>query len=189
MAPARLLDFLPLGGVAFSTSAGLPECRAWGGAGGLVRGSQWHPLSPEYPRVSADIYGKVSVGAVPLPSPPFPHTSQLAGQTEQLEHSCSGPLPGAYWDPLGKGRGAVSSLGTLQAGREQARAPPPSELGVRIIEMLEGRSREGARRDVTVLPRYRVGRSSVLGALRLVPHHGAPGIWEVLRGGSGWGRC
>lgn len=148
MAPARLLDFLPLGGVAFSTSAGLPGCRAWGGAGGLVRGSQWHPLSPDYPRVSADIYGKVSVGAAPLPSPPFPHTGQLAGQTAQLEHSCSGPLPGAYWDPLDKARGAVSSLGTLQAGREQTRAPPPSELGVRIIEMLEGRSREGARRDV-----------------------------------------
>lgn len=34
--------------------------------------------------------------------------------------------------------------------------------------MLEGESKEGAHRDVTGLPPYRVGRPSVLGALRLV---------------------
>ena len=41
--------------------------------------------------------------------------------------------------------------------------------------MLEGESKEGAHRDVTALPPYTVGRPCVLGALRLVPHHGTQG--------------
>ena len=40
--------------------------------------------------------------------------------------------------------------------------------------MLEGESKEGAHRDVTALPPYTVG-PCVLGALRLVPHHGTQG--------------
>ena len=57
--------------------------------------------------------------------------------------------------------------------------------------MLEGESKEGAHRDVTALPPYTVG-PCVLGALRLVPHHGTQGSGKsskvvLLKEGGGGG--
>lgn len=139
-----------------------------GGASALSRVTV-APSESRLPWASADVIGRISLGA--MRSVPSPRPHRPGGLASQLGHSHSGPSLGPAGVPLWEG--CLSSPGALQAGREQAQAPPcPWPPGVRMINMLEVGCGESARRDVTAF--QGTGRD-------------CPVCWTFQGGATSWG--